>query len=741
MRKKRILYLVLASITALSTMVFTPTAISANNDYAITVAVDNMAVGVPEELPWFINNGYIDVLPENQKISSIKSDFINNAIFKSSSGDLLNDNDLLTTGSIIRHNETDYVVIIKGDINSDGKVDSKDYLMVKRAYLGTFTLMQTQLMAACISGGAQPQAKDYLMVKRHYLGSYDLHAEAKAIRDYDYKLVNSGKSVVITGYKGNNTNIKIPEKIVNKPVVAIDSYAFKNSQITSVVIPDSVLQLNEYAFSDASHLITITIGKGITLFRRGVFRYCSALTDMYIKGRVSFEPDFGNYDISALSGIPFSMTIHTEMNTPIWGNKSYADSGGRQFYNFVSTGECKDEHVFSYRFINDYSEMEICNYYRNTGNGNSPSLILPSSFGEYAVTSIGAFALYNSTVQKLYTFNDTLVIPETITNMDGTALVDTKFKYITIPDNVICENLFINNINLLELNLGSGVKSIEYFACPKLKSLIIPDSVTSLGEGAFTECPALTSVVLSQNLEKIPMNCFKDCSGISSITIPSSVIDIGGYAFYGTSITELVIPSSVKSVGAEFTGKNCTNITLNDGLETIRQGAFRNSSITSITIPSTVTSIGIEAFRNCTKLKSVSILCQAERLPDNCFYNCTALETVTIGSLIKTIGKFSFSDCINLETINFNEGLETIEENAFTNCKKLKSVVLPSSMRRLEGAFSHCTALTSLTLNEGLTYIAQNTLAYCTSLTSITIPSTVINPPTVFPNWSGTIIE
>ena len=121
-----------------------------------------------------------------------------------------------------------------------------------------------------------------------------------------------------------------------------------------------------------------------------------------------------------------------------------------------------------------------------------------------------------------------------------------------------------------------GIKD-KAFRGSNIRSVEIPDSVTSIGDGAFYECRSLTSITIGSNVTSIGNEAFYNCRSLTSITIPNSVTSIGNYAFsYCSSLTSITLPNSVTSIG---------------------DGAFSFcSNLTSITIPNSVTSIGESAF-------------------------------------------------------------------------------------------------------------------------------------------------
>ena len=215
------------------------------------------------------------------------------------------------------------------------------------------------------------------------------------------------------------------------------------------------------------------------------------------------------------------------------------------------------------------------------------SIIIPDS-----VTSIGEYAFYYCTSLE------SVAIPNSVTSIGDKAFGGcTSLTSVTIPDSV------------------TSIGRSAFFYCTSLTSVTIPDSVTSIGEGAFEGCrnieafygkyassdnkcliinsslkavaPAgLTEYTIPDSVTSIGRGAFADCTSLTSVTIGNRVTSIGGYAFSGcTSLTSATVPDSVTSIGDKAFAK-C-------------------SSLTSVTIPDSVTSIGSSAFIGCTSLTSV----------------------------------------------------------------------------------------------------------------------------------------
>ena len=145
---------------------------------------------------------------------------------------------------------------------------------------------------------------------------------------------------------------------------------------------------------------------------------------------------------------------------------------------------------------------------------------------------------------------------------------------------------------------------------PEVKSIIIPDSITSIGDHAFDECSDLTSITIPDGVTSIGASAFSHCSALTSVMIPNGVTSIGDGAFHKCKgLTSITIPEGVTNIGAMAFAActKLTNVTISNSVTDIESQAFNGcSGLVSITIPEGVTSIGKWAFVNCTNLASVT---------------------------------------------------------------------------------------------------------------------------------------
>ncbi len=175
------------------------------------------------------------------------------------------------------------------------------------------------------------------------------------------------------------------------------------------------------------------------------------------------------------------------------------------------------------------------------------------------------------------------------------------------------------------------ISGYNYYGAEK-KTVEIPAEidgrpVTGIGDGAFKAT----------------------ANNINAVVIPSSVTYIGDFAFYGCSaLTQIVIPDSVTSIG---TGafKDCTaltTVTLSATLKTIGDACFWGcTKLAAVTVPATVTVIGMGAFWNCTALESVTIPASVTEIGDAAFYYCTGLKSAEFLANELTLGEIIFNGC------------------------------------------------------------------------------------------------
>ena len=589
-------------------------------------------------------------------------------------------------------------------------------------------------------------------------GSYGLDGGGNSISLYQYS-VNDDNEATITKYNGNSYSVYIPETIDGYTVVKIGNSAFSNKSIHDVSIPDSVTEIDSYAFNNCKYLKEVKLSKSLTYLGEGAFGL-TAIAEIEIPKSLDncgsnsgFYYDF-NGTRTYMYGGPFTCcenlkTVTFEKGTTQIAENLFKGCTGLESITIPDTVTEIERYAF-----------EGCVRLTEVSIADNVTKIYPYAFNK-------CISLKKANLPKSLTylgeraFGETVIeaieIPKTLDSCGWTGGFDYDFdgtsvwiyggpfyhcenlKTITFEKGTtqIAENLFRGCTGLETITVPDTIAEIEKYAfegCVRLTEVSIPDSVTEIGEHAFKSCVSLPEIIIPNTITKINAGTFENCSSLASVTIPDSVTTIDRYAF-----------SQCVSL---------PNISIPDSVTNIYECAFNEcSSLESVKLPGYIQNIAYNMFQNCTSLKTVEFPSTVTTIQNAAFAGCTSLESFSFQngkSNLQTIKYNAFQDCASLKEAVLPETINTVENNAFRNCVSLEKVYIPESTRTLGGyvfqgdellkdvtisdysitkinecTFKDCPALASIVLPKGLTEIGNQAFMNDTALFDVTIPESV----------------
>ena len=371
-------------------------------------------------------------------------------------------------------------------------------------------------------------------------------------------------------------DIVIPSELGGHPVTSIGGYAFLSCEsLTSVTIPDSVTSIGEYAFAGCKNLTSVKIGNDVATIGSWAFLGCIGLKNIVIPDNVMFigagafgecmgltsiTVDKNNENYSSRDCVLYDKEQKTLIQYPVGRQDAeYTIPEGVEKIGAIAFYGCTG--LTSVTIPDSVASIEegafgICNGLTSVTIPDSVTNIGASAFAECTgLTSVtignGVTTIGDDAFRKCTGLTN-VTIPDSVTGIGSDAFSDcTGLTSVTIPDSVefLGSGVFSRCISLTSITVDKNNENyssrdgvlfnkdqttlIQYPAGNQRDTYIIPDSVKSIGEYAFSGCTGLTSITIPDSVTSIGIDAFDGCTGLTSITIPDSVTNIGGAAFYG----------------------------------------------------------------------------------------------------------------------------------------------------------------------------------------------------------------
>ena len=470
--------------------------------------------------------------------------------------------------------------------------------------------------------------------------------DAAVYNDDDYTCTYIDNVLVSYDPEGNDKTISTYN--VLKGTRVITDHAFINaddSGIKKIILPDSVVSIGEKAFCQFKTLEQIVLPDGLEIIDDSAFAHCESLKTITIPENIDYIGEQAFYGCSSLENI----------SLPDKGIEIHLDA-------FCDT-----------------------DYYTNTSNWTNECLYIGNHMVDFNLSETEEIKIREGTKSIVFSDlnynNSKIYIPASVEKIFYNS--HSYIKFFEVSD----ENPYFSSSDGVLFN-KQKTKLIAYPAYKTAETYTMPESVTEIGENAFSDCSFLKKVNLSENLEKIGEKAFS-FSNIESVDIPKSIETIPRYAF-----------------------NKCRNLL-------------------SVTIPQGVSEIQTAAFSDCVSLESIRLPDSIKFIADNAFSYCEALKSIKIPEKIVQISESCFDSCVSLTRVDLPESLMFINGNAFCYCTSLIEITLPDSLKEIKGsAFYGCENLKSITVPESVGSIEWTALGLTMSETDneiVTIPDFTLN--------------
>ncbi len=589
----------------------------------------------------------------------------------------------------------------------------------------------------------------------------------------EYILEND--EAIITKYVGSEEILILPDTIDGKPITQIQAQAFKDNQtLKDIKLGSFLTTVGNEAFSNMANLENIEFKNATQFFGHSTLRNSNKLRNITLSSEIAHELKyyFGNnfnYIPATLKTITYALggsfidknltqNYIRDIGIILAKDTIYINEGQFQNANLtsisipnsvISIGGAAFSGCSSLTNIIIPNSVTSIGYSAFSGCSSLTNIIIPNSvtyIGYSAFSGCSNLAIFAKNSSKPFGWNNSWNSFNCPIIWGYIEIVEEdSVKYAVSSNGTayvlgLVENPTLRNIIIPSAINGYIVDAIidRAFQNLDITSIVIPNSVTSIGVSAFYGCSSLTSIIFEENsqLTEIRHNTFYKCSSLSSIVIPNDVTNIESYAFYGcSSLTSVLFEENSQLNKMEnyiFSGcVSLKNMTIPNSVTHIEERAFGGClSLTSVIFEedSQLTIIGYATFAGCLSLTSIIIPNNVISIRSSAFSGCSSLTNIIIPNSVTSIGYSAFSGCSSLTNLIIPNSVTSIKDSAFSDCSSLTNIIIPNSVTNIgDSAFSGCSSLTFVTFEENsqLTEIEQAVFSSCSNLTNLVIPNSV----------------